>query len=145
VVDEMSDQFEPKIALFACNWCTYAAMDLAGTSRMKYPPNFRVIKVMCSGRIDPQFILEAFRDGADGVLVAGCHPGDCHYIEGNVKTLRRMTLLKRIVESLGIEKERLRLEWISAAEAGKFVKVAHEMVEQIKALGPLKLSVQVKM
>ena len=140
----MSDQFEPKIALFACNWCTYAAMDLAGTSRMKYPPNFRVIKVMCSGRIDPQFILEAFKDGADGVLVAGCHPGDCHYIEGNVKTLRRMALLRRIVESLGIEKERLRLEWISAAEAAKFVKVTHEMVEQIKALGPLKLSVQVK-
>ena len=140
----MSDQFEPKIALFACNWCTYAAMDLAGTSRMKYPPNFRVIKVMCSGRIDPQFILEAFRDGADGVLVAGCHPGDCHYIEGNVKTLRRMALLKRIAESLGIEKERLRLEWISAAEAAKFVKVAREMVEQIKALGPLKPNVQVR-
>ena len=140
----MSDQFEPKIALFACNWCTYAAIDLAGTSRMKYPPNFRVIKVMCSGRIDPQFILEAFRDGADGVLVAGCHPGDCHYIEGNVKTLRRMALLKRIVESLGIEKERLRLEWISAAEAAKFVKVAREMVEQIKALGPLKPNVQVR-
>jgi F420-non-reducing hydrogenase iron-sulfur subunit len=140
----MSDQFEPKIALFACNWCTYAAMDLAGTSRMKYPPNFRVIKVMCSGRIDPQFILEAFRDGADGVLVAGCHPGDCHYIEGNVKTLRRMALLKRIVESLGIEKERLRLEWISAAEAAKFVKVAREMVEQIKALGPLRPNVQVR-
>ena len=140
----MSDQFEPKIVLFACNWCTYAAMDLAGTSRMKYPPNFRVIKVMCSGRVDPQFILEAFRNGADGVLVAGCHPGDCHYIEGNVKTLRRMALLKRIAESLGIEKERLRLEWISAAEAAKFVKVAHEMVEQIKALGPLKPSVQVR-
>lgn len=140
----MSDDFEPKIALFACSWCTYAAMDLAGTSRMKYPPNFRVIKVMCSGRIDPQFILEAFRNGADGVLVAGCHPGDCHYIEGNYKALRRMTLLKRMLETLGIEKERLRLEWISAAEAAKFVKVAQEMVEQIKALGPLQLSVQVK-
>jgi len=140
----MSEQFEPKIALFACNWCTYAAMDLVGTSRMKYPPNFRVIKVMCSGRVDPQFILEAFRDGADGVLVAGCHPGDCHYTEGNYKALRRMALLKRMLETLGIEKERLRLEWISAAEAAKFVKVAHEMVEQIKALGPLQLSVQVR-
>ena len=140
----MSDQFEPKIALFACNWCTYAAMDLAGTSRMKYPPNFRVVKVMCSGRIDPQFIFEAFRDGADGVLVAGCHPGDCHYIEGNFKTMRRMAMLSKIVESLGIEKERLRLEWISAAEASKFVKVANEMVEQIKALGPLMLNTQVK-
>jgi F420-non-reducing hydrogenase iron-sulfur subunit len=143
-VDKVSDQFEPKIALFACNWCSYAAMDLAGTSRMKYPPNFRVIKLMCSGRIDPQFILEAFKDGADGVLVAGCHPGDCHYIEGNYKALRRMILLKKILESLGIEKERLRLEWISAGEAAKFVKVAREMVEQIKALGPLQLSAQVK-
>lgn len=139
----MSDQFEPKIVLFACNWCTYAAMDLAGTSRMKYPPNFRVIRLMCSGRVDPQFILEAFKDGADGVLVAGCHPGDCHYIEGNYKALRRMVLLRRILESLGIEKERLRLEWISAAEAAKFVKVAREMVEQIKALGPLQRDVQV--
>jgi F420-non-reducing hydrogenase iron-sulfur subunit len=139
----MSDQFEPKIVLFACNWCTYAAMDLAGTSRMKYPPNFRVIRLMCSGRVDPQFILEAFRDGADGVLVAGCHPGDCHYIEGNYKALRRMVLLRRILESLGIEKERLRLEWISAGEAVKFVKVAREMVEQIKALGPLQRGVQV--
>jgi F420-non-reducing hydrogenase iron-sulfur subunit len=99
---------------------------------------------MCSGRVDPQFILEAFRDGADGVLVAGCHPGDCHYTEGNYKALRRMALLKRMLETLGIEKERLRLEWISAAEAARFVKVAHEMVEQIKALGPLQLSVQVR-
>ncbi len=140
----MSGQFEPKIALFACNWCTYAAMDLAGTSRMKYPPNFRVIKVMCSGRVDPQFILEAFRDGADGVLVAGCHPGDCHYTEGNYKALRRIALLKRMLETLGIKKERLRLEWISAAEAARFVKIAHEMVEQIKALGPLKLSVKMR-
>ncbi len=87
----MSDQFEPKIALFACNWCTYAALDLAGTSRMKYPPNFRVIRVMCSSRIDPQFIVEAFRDGADGVLVAGCHLGDCHYIDGNYKALRSLS------------------------------------------------------
>jgi len=140
----MSGQFEPKIALFACNWCTYAAMDLAGTSRMKYPPNFRVIKVMCSGRVDPQFILEAFRDGADGVLVAGCHPGDCHYTEGNYKALRRIALLKRMLETLGIKKERLRLEWISAAEAARFAKIAHEMVEQIKALGPLKLSVKMR-
>lgn len=140
----MSNQFEPKIALFACNWCTYAALDLAGTMRMKYPPNFRVIKVMCSGRVDPQFILEAFRDGADGVLVAGCHPGECHYTDGNIKTLRRMALLRRILESLSIEKERFRMEWISAAESAKFVKVAHEMVEQIRALGPFAPSAQVK-
>lgn len=135
----MGDGFEPKIVVFACNWCSYAALDLAGTSRMKYPPNFLVIKVMCSGRVDPQFILEAFRRGADGVLVAGCHPGDCHYIEGNYKAMRRITLLKRMLESFGIEKERLRLEWISASEAEKFVKVAHEMRDQIKALGPLRL------
>lgn len=133
----MSNEFEPKIALFACNWCTYAALDLAGTSRMKYPPNFRVIRVMCSGRVDPQFILEAFKNGADGVLVAGCHLGDCHYIEGNFKALRRVTLLRRMLDRLGIERERVRLEWISASEATKFVEVAKDMVEQIKALGPL--------
>lgn len=139
----MNDKFEPKIALFACNWCTYAALDLAGTSRMKYPPNFRVIKVMCSGRVDPQFIVEAFRDGADGVLVAGCHLGDCHYIEGNYKALRRMTLLQKMLKNLGIEKERLRLEWISASEAVRFVQIAHEMVEQVRPLGPLAPRLQV--
>ncbi len=106
---------------------------------MKYPPNFLVIKVMCSGRVDPQFILEAFRRGADGVMVAGCHPGDCHYIEGNYKTLRRMTLLKRMLREFGIEEERFRLEWISASEAEKFVRVANEMYEKIKALGPLRI------
>lgn len=140
----MSGEFEPKIALFACNWCAYAALDLAGTSRMKYPPNFRVIKVMCSGRVDPQFILEAFRDGADGVLVAGCHPGDCHYIEGNFKALRRVTLLQRMLDRFGIERERLRLEWISASEATKFVEIAKEMTEQIKALGPLSPRLEVR-
>ena len=131
-------EFEPKIVAFLCNWCSYAAADLAGVSRMKYPPNVKIIKVMCSGRVDPQFILEAFRKGADGVLVAGCHPGDCHYIEGNLKTMRRMKLLHKLLEDFGIEKERFRLEWVSASEADKFVKVTSEMVEQIKALGPLK-------
>jgi len=135
--------FEPKIVVFACNWCTYAALDLAGTSRMKYPANFRVIRVMCSGRIDPQFVLEAFRQGADGVIVAGCHPGDCHYINGNMKTLRRMVMLRKMLEDLGIEKERFRLEWISASEATKWVQVAREMVEQIRALGPLKSKIEV--
>lgn len=139
----MSEPFEPKIVLFACNWCTYAALDLAGTSRMKYPPTFLVIKVMCSGRVDPQFILEAFRNGADGVLVAGCHPGDCHYIEGNYKALRRITMIRRMLDRFGIERERLRLEWISASEATKFVHVANEMVEQIKVLGPLAPRLQV--
>lgn len=136
--------FEPRIVVFACNWCSYAAIDLAGTSRMKYSPNVRIIKVMCSGRVDPQFILEAFRRGADGVLVTGCHPGDCHYIEGNYKTMRRIKLLKRALEAMGIESERLRLEWISASEADKFVKVAEEMVAKIKELGPLKPRLEVK-
>jgi F420-non-reducing hydrogenase iron-sulfur subunit len=110
---------------------------------MKYPPNFRVIKVMCSGRVDPQFVVEAFREGADGVLVAGCHLGDCHYIEGNYKALRRMTLLQEMLKNLGIEKERLRLEWISASEAVRFVQIAHEMVEQVRPLGPLAPRLQV--
>lgn len=136
-------EFEPRIVAFLCNWCSYAAADLAGVSRMKYPPNVKIIKVMCSGRIDPQFILEAFKKGADGVLVAGCHPGDCHYIEGNLKTMRRIKLLRKLLEDFGIEKERLRLEWISASEADKFVKVTSEMVEQIKALGPLKPKLEV--
>jgi len=136
--------YKPKIVVFACNWCTYAAIDLAGTSRMKYPPNIRVIKTMCSGRVDPQFVLEAFKQGADGVLVAGCHPGDCHYVNGNMKTLRRMTMLRKMLKDMGIEEERFRLEWISAAEATKFVEVAKDMVERVSKLGPLKLVKEVK-
>lgn len=128
---------DPKIVVFACNWCSYAAIDLAGTSRMKYPVNTRVIKSLCSGRIDSQLILEAFSSGADGVLLAGCHPGDCHYMVGNVKTLRRYKLLAKMLNDLGIEKERFRLEWISASEANKFVRVVKEMVEAIRALPPI--------
>lgn len=128
---------DPKIVVFACNWCSYAAIDLAGTSRMKYPANTRVIKSLCSGRIDSQLILEAFSSGADGVLLAGCHPGDCHYMVGNVKTLRRYKLLAKMLNDLGIEKERFRLEWISASEAIKFVRVVNEMVEAIRALPPI--------
>lgn len=130
--------YEPKIIVFACNWCTYAAMDLAGTSRMKYPPNTRVIKTLCSGRIDPQLVLEAFQHGADGVLVAGCHPGDCHYMVGNTKTLRRYKLLSRMLEDFGIEKGRFRLEWISASEGDKFVRVVKEMVQDLKGMPPLR-------
>jgi len=129
--------FEPKIAVLCCNWCTYAGADLAGTARMKYPPNLRLIRVMCSGRIDPAFVLRAFKDGADGVLIAGCHPGDCHYIAGNLKTMRRFPVLKRMLEQFGIEPQRVRLEWISASEGDVFVRVAHEMTEQVRALGPL--------
>lgn len=134
-----SEPYEPKIVAIVCNWCTYAAIDLAGTSRMHYPHNVRVVRVMCSGRVDPQFVLEAFANGADGVIVSGCHlPADCHYISGNFKALRRFTLLKRVLESLGVEKERFRLEWISAAEASEWVKVVNEMVNDLKRLGPLK-------
>jgi len=131
-------KFEPKIVAFFCNWCTYLAADLAGTSRMKYAPNTRVIRVMCSGRVDPQFILEAFAKGADGVLIGGCHPGDCHYQEGNYKALRRFYLLKKMVREMGIEDDRLRLEWISAAEGDRVRTVINDMVAKVRALGPLK-------
>jgi len=131
--------FDPKIVAIFCNWCTYLAADSAGISRKQYPPNFRVIRVMCSGRVDPQFILDAFSKGADGVLLGGCHPGDCHYSEGNYKNLRRMMLLKRVLREFGIDERRLRLEWISASEGDKLQKVAIEMVAQIKELGPLDL------
>ena len=144
----MSDgngEFEPKILVIACNWCSYAAADLAGTSRMSYPPNVRVIRVMCSGRVDPQFILEALGNGADGVLIAGCHPpADCHYINGNYKAFRRYKLIKRLLRKIGVEDERVRLEWISSSEADKWVKVITDMVSDIKKLGPLKAKMEVK-
>ncbi|MGD0202289.1 MAG: hydrogenase iron-sulfur subunit [Candidatus Bathyarchaeia archaeon] len=129
--------FEPKIVGFLCNWCSYAGADLAGVSRIQYPPNIRIIRVMCSGRVDPIFVLEAFKNGADGVLIAGCHlPSDCHYIDGNFETLRRVTLLKTVIQQFGIEPERLRLEWISASEGEKFAATVRDMVQQIKQLGP---------
>jgi F420-non-reducing hydrogenase iron-sulfur subunit len=136
----MSDQFEPKIVAFFCNWCTYLAADLAGTSRMKYAPNIRVIRLMCSGRVDPQFVLDAFAKGADAVLIGGCHPGDCHYQEGNYKALRRVHLLKRVLKEMGIEEDRFRLEWISASEGEKVRSVVNDMVAKVKALGPLHLT-----
>ncbi len=138
---KQSKNDEPKIIGFLCKWCSYAGADLAGTSRMEYPPNLIPIKVMCSSRIDPSFIISAFKDGADGVLIAGCHPGDCHYQNGNYKTRRRMFLLKQMIEDLGIPSARLRLEWVSAAEGKKFASVVKEFTEQIKELGPLKLQV----
>jgi F420-non-reducing hydrogenase iron-sulfur subunit len=138
-----NDGFEPKIIGFLCNWCAYAGADLAGVSRIQYPPNIRIIRVMCSGRIDPAFVLEAFKDGADGVLVAGCHlPSDCHYISGNFKALRRITLLKNVLKDFGVEPERLRLEWISASEGDKFAAVVRDMVEEVKKLGPNPLKVK---
>ncbi len=131
--------WSPRLVAFFCNWCTYTAADLAGVSRMKYAPNIRTIRLMCSGRVDPQFILDAFSKGADGVLIGGCHPNDCHYAEGNYKCLRRFRLLQRMLADLGIEEERFRLEWISAAEGDKVKHVVNEMVEKLKTLGPLSL------
>jgi F420-non-reducing hydrogenase iron-sulfur subunit len=139
-----SDGWEPHIVAFFCNWCTYTAADLAGTSRMKYAPNARVIRVMCSGRIDPQFVLDAFAKGADGVLIGGCHPGDCHYQEGNYKALRRFRLLKRMLKDMGIEEDRFRLEWISASEGDKVKTVVNDMVDKVRTLGPLGLPKRVK-
>ena len=137
----MPEVFEPKIVAFFCNWCTYLAADLAGTSRLKYAPNARVIRVMCSGRVDPQFVLDAFAKGADGVLIGGCHPGDCHYQEGNYKALRRYHLLRRLLAEFGIEEGRFRLEWISASEGEKVRTVINDMVEKVRALGPLRAGV----
>ncbi len=132
--------FEPKIVGFLCNWCSYAGADLAGTSRLKYSPNVRVIRVMCSGRVDPLFVLKAFEGGADGVLIAGCHPGDCHYQSGNYKTMRRMHIMKKLLEQYGIHPDRIRLEWVSAAESTRFASVVDEMTATIRKLGPSPLT-----
>lgn len=132
-----AEAFEPTIIGFLCNWCTYAGADLAGVSRLKYPPNVRPVRVMCSGRVEPELVLKAFYEGADGVLISGCHPGDCHYIEGNYKTVRRKELLDRMLEQFGIEKERLRLTWVSASEGDLWAKVVAETVEAVRRLGPL--------
>jgi len=130
--------WEPKIVGFLCNWCSYRGADLAGTARMKCSPNVRTIRVMCSGRVEPTFILKAFQLGADGVLVLGCHPGDCHYTEGNYKTLRRMSLLKKVLAQLGIEEERVHLDWVSASEGDHFVSIVNDMTEKVRVLGPFR-------
>ena len=133
----MSEQFEPVIVGFTCNWCSYRAADAAGTARVKYAPNVRLIRLMCSGRLDPSFVMKALAGGADGVLITGCHPGDCHYVEQNYKALRRFLLLRRTLKGFGVEAERIKLVWASAAEG---VKLAHEIdsfVEEIRKLGPL--------
>ncbi|MDA8066744.1 MAG: hydrogenase iron-sulfur subunit [Thermaerobacter sp.] len=127
---------EPKIVGFLCNWCSYAGADLAGTSRTSYPTSVRVIRVPCSGRVNPQFVLRAFQLGADGVLVAGCHPGDCHYSTGNYFTRRRFLLVKRFLDYLGIDQRRFRLRWISASEGPKFAETIREMTEELRQLGP---------
>jgi len=134
----MADQqFEPRIVGFLCRWCSYTGADLAGTSRLHYPPNVVPIRVMCSGRVDPTFVIKALVDGADGVLIAGCHPGDCHYSTGNYRTLRRYPMLVKLLDQFGIERERVRLEWISASEGDRFAAVVKEMTETIRRLGPL--------
>jgi len=135
----LSKQFEPKIVAFLCKWCASAGADLAGVSRLKYPPNLVPLRVLCSSRIDPQFVLDAFEKGADGVLIGGCHtPNDCHYITGNFKAYKRYLMLEKMLEEAGIETERLRLEWISATEGRKLAEVATRFVERIQKLGPLK-------
>lgn len=129
-------KFEPRIVAFLCNWCAYAGADMAGTSRIKYPANVVPIKVMCSGRVDPEFIIEAFKKGADGVLIGGCHPGDCHYVSGNYRTRRRNKLMHHLLQDMGINPQRLRLEWVSATEGKKFATVIEEFVTDIKKIGP---------
>lgn len=130
--------YEPRIIGFLCNWCAFAGADLAGTTRASYPPNIRIIRVPCSGRVDPLLVLKAFQQGADAVLIAGCHPGDCHYVQGNYFTRRRFALLRQFLDYLGIEKERLRLEWVSASEGRKFARLITEMTEEVARLGPRK-------
>ena len=130
------DNFEPLIIGFCCNWCSYAGADLAGVSRLQYPPNLRIIRVMCSGMVHPNIVIDALTKGADGVLMCGCHPGDCHYLEGNLKAEKRAEAIKLLLQDFGIEEERFRLEWVSASEGPRFAQVVTEMVEKVRELGP---------
>ena len=133
----MSEQFEPLVIGFTCNWCSYRAADLAGISREKYPPNIRLIRLMCSGRLQPEFVLKAFEGGADAVLVTGCHPGECHYLEQNYKAMRRFMLLKRVLGQMGVEPDRFKLVWASAAEGVRLAHEINKIVEEVRELGPL--------
>lgn len=133
----MQSRFEPKIIVFACSWCSYAGADMAGVSRFAYPVNVRIVRVMCTGRVDPSFIIKAYLDGADGVLVAGCHPGDCHYLEGNLRAKKRIDNTLEVLKILGFEVDRLRLEWISASEGKRFSLVMTQFTDQVRALGPI--------
>ena len=135
--DETAKQeWRPKIVGFLCNWCSYTGADLAGTSRLQYPPNIRIIKVMCSGRVNPQFVLKALQEGADGVLVSGCHPGDCHYIEGNYHARRKLSMLRELMEFMGVEPERFQVSWVSASEGTKFAEVVTTFTKRIQEMGP---------
>ena len=131
--------FEPKIVGFLCNWCSYTGADLAGTSRIPYPANIRIVRVMCSARVEPSFVLRALAKGADGVLICGCHPGDCHYSEGNYKAMRRYPLLKQVLEAYGVPGDRVRQEWVSASEGQRFADIVTDMTEKVRALGPLEI------
>jgi len=133
---EQENGYEPLVIAFCCNWCSYAAADLAGVSRIQYPPNVRIIRVMCSGMVHPNLVIDALTKGADGVLMCGCHPGDCHYLEGNLRAEARADAIKLMLQDFGLEEERYRLEWISASEGKKFAQVVTEMVEELKKLGP---------
>lgn len=134
---EEKKEWEPMIVCFACQWCTYAGADLAGTSRMKYPENIRIIKIPCTGRLNPHYVMKAFDKGMDAVLVSGCHPGDCHYLEGNYYARRRVIVIKKLLETIGINPERLQMSWISASEGRKFTEVVKDVLEKIKKLGPM--------
>lgn len=131
------NKFEPQIVGFLCNWCSYAAADLAGTSRRQYPPNLRVVRVMCTGRMEPSFVLKAFAEGADGVLISGCHPGECHYLEGNYKAYKRVTALKLVLEDFGIEPKRFKMTFASASEGLEFAQIVTDFTETVRDLGPL--------
>ena len=135
-MNEADQEFEPHIVAFICNWCTYAGADLAGTSRMQYQPNVRVIRIPCTGRMDPLFVLKAFERGADGVLISGCHPGDCHYGEGNYHARRKFAIFRKLLEFVGIDLARIQFSWISAAEGGKWVSVIEDFTNRVRALGP---------
>jgi F420-non-reducing hydrogenase iron-sulfur subunit len=128
--------FEPIVIAFCCNWCSYAGADLAGTSRLQYPPNVRIVRVMCSGMVHPNLVIDALTKGADGVLICGCHPGDCHYIDGNLKAEKRAEAIQLMLEDFGLEPERFRLEWVSASEGPRFAQVIRDMVERVKSVGP---------
>ncbi len=132
----MSAEYEPVIVGFVCNWCTFTAADLAGTSRLAYPPNIRLVRMMCSGMVDPKYVIKAFLEGADAVLIGGCWPGDCHYINGNMKARRRIALIKEIMQQYGIDEDRLWLRWIAASEGNMFAETVEDMVKIVKKLGP---------
>ena len=131
-------RYEPKIIGYLCNWCSYAGADLAGVSRLAYPPNIRIIRVQCSGRVSPELVLKSFQEGADGVIVLGCHIGECHYIDGNHRTSKRIPILRQLLEYVGIDPRRLRLEWVSAAEGDRFARIVNEFTEEIRQLGPIR-------